>query len=95
MNIANDLVSKTYDSHTVDDKSSFKRYMPEFNGYLFEDSNFQVDDIKYFISTLNNSKSTYFAPRVLKLISEVLSPVLTAFFKTNVLRIVTFQKNLK
>ena len=56
--------------------------MPENSEDALNDSDFLVEDVKYIISHLNNNKSTYFAPRVLKLVSQSLSPILTSLFNS-------------
>ena len=41
---------------------------------------FEVTDLEAFISNLNNNKSTYFSPKVLKSISKILCPPLIKLF---------------
>ncbi len=77
-NIAHELNSKAYGNIPVD--QSFKEFMPNDSMVFFENCEFLCKDVKYFISKLNNSKSTYYSPRVLKLVNDALSPILAKLF---------------
>ena len=56
------------------------KYLPQYNDKKIENCNFSVEDIKSIISDLNNSKSTYFSPRIIKHVTNTLSPMLTKLF---------------
>ncbi len=84
-NIAYDLIKKTYndDDETVENSDTYKKYMPpdqSAEDCIDDNMEFSCDDVKYFITKLNNGKGTYFSPRVLKLVSATLSPILTRLF---------------
>ena len=81
VSVASDLVKKSYPNNTQDD--SFYNYLGncniDENNYL-KDVTFDEKDIAYFISNLSNSKTTYFAPKVLKLVTQNLSRILCKLF---------------
>ncbi len=79
VNVANNLIERTY-STNPEENDGFKKYMPESNSAAIDDMDFLVEDVNYIISQLHNNKSTYFSPRVLKLVSQSLSPMLTSLF---------------
>ena len=54
--------------------------MPEENTETLSDCLFDSKDIEGIITKLNDNKSTYFSPKVLKLISSKLSPQLVKIF---------------
>ena len=80
VNIANDLLLKTYGETANADLTDFNKYMPERNINELSDIEFTSEEIKNIISKLNNSKGTYYSPRVLKLLSTTLSPLLADIF---------------
>ena len=80
INIANDLISKSYGNSKSNDENSFKSYMPDESENHLSGYDFKSEDVKIFISKLNNSKGTYFSPRVLKLVTDILSPTLAFIF---------------
>lgn len=80
VNISRDLLIKTYGNDFENCDRNFEKYMfPRQNNEL-TDCNFTSVEVQNIISHLNNSKGTYFSPRVLKLISPVLSPILAKIF---------------
>ena len=81
VNVANDLVVKTYGSNDANlNDSDFKKYLPKSPDEELCDANFTSEDISEIISKLNNSKGTYFAPRILKILNPTLSPILAKLF---------------
>ena len=89
VSVANDLLENNYSNQTPND--SFMAYMKESvntdkNGInLLETCTFDPGEISRIISSLNNSKSTYFSPRVLKSVVSKLSPILAKLFNKCVL----------
>ena len=73
--IATDLISRNYSN--INHEDNFEKYMVVDPISLLEESVFDSVDVKYFISQLNDNKGTYFSPKILKLVSDILSPVLT------------------
>ncbi len=80
VNIANDLVDKTYGNKISHNDKGYHKYLPERNLNELSDFNFSSKDVCAIISKLNNGKGTYFSPRILKLISPNLSPILAEIF---------------
>jgi len=79
--VASDLVKNSYPNETQD--GSFYKYLGNFNideNSCLKNVIFDEKDILYFISNLSNSKTTYFAPKVLKLVSRNLSNILCKLF---------------
>ena len=79
MNIANNLLKNTYSSD-IQNNTEFKKYMPHESENVLDDCNFEVNDVKLIVNQLNNSKYRYFSPRVLKLVCNQISPLLTHLF---------------
>ena len=79
--VAHKLVSKTYPSYSNCD-DGFRNYLKHestpLNSYIH--TNFEIDYLTLFIAGLNDSKSTYFAPKVLKRLSDFISPLLIKLF---------------
>lgn len=76
--VAHNLIDKTYPhSNTNDD--SYKQYLKP-SLHTMDTDPFQVIHLKEFISKLNNNKSTYFSPRVLKSIVNDISPLLMKLY---------------
>ena len=80
VNIANDLIVRTYGNNFDVSDRKFDKFMYERQNVELTDFNITTKEVENIISNLNNSKGTYFAPRILKLISPILSPVLTKLF---------------
>ena len=80
VNIASNLLVETYGNESNSSSSDFKKFMPEKNDQTLSDCLFDSKDIEGIIAKLNNNKSTYFSPKVLKLISSKLSPKLAKVF---------------
>ncbi len=81
INVAKDLITRTYgssDTPTVD--HNFEKYLSPRQPNEITDCTFTDKEIEDIISKLNNSKGTYFSPRVLKLVSPVISPILAQLF---------------
>ena len=84
VSVASDLISKTY---STDDSKSEDEY---FLQYLSENNLRNEDvldslvisdkDVASLITKLSNSKSSYFSPKILKLVSYNLSPILSKLF---------------
>ena len=89
VSFANNLVNRNYSNQTPND--SFMTYMKDSvhkdeNAIKFlETCTFDPGEISRLISGLNNSKSTYFSPRVLKSVAVKLSPLLARLFNKCVL----------
>ena len=80
VNIANDLIIKTYGSdYDVSDRS-YDKYMSERQSVELTELNVTTENVVQIISNLNNSKGTYFSPKILKLLSPTISPVLANIF---------------
>ena len=78
--IAAKLVSENYPNSSGCD-SSFRRYLNEVNVHVeFTDSEFELDDLNNFILGLNNNKSTYYSPKVLKSVMNSISPTILKLF---------------
>ena len=81
ISIAGDLISNTYPK-----ESSAEDYLNYLtNPACDDDTNLKElivneTDVMFFISKLNNSKSSYFAPKILKQVSYNLSPILCKLF---------------
>ena len=54
--------------------------MPDESRNSLDNCVFDVDDVKWIIDNLNNSKYKYFSPRILKLVCSHISPLLTHLF---------------
>ena len=80
VNVANNLVNENYGISAQVTDEKFMKYMPAESNVKFENCTFLVEDVKYIISNLNNNKSTYFSPRIIKYVSNTLSPLLTGLF---------------
>ena len=76
--IAHNLLVENYPENDTNDHS-YKNYLKPTDSILNNDL-FEATDLKNLISQLNNNKSSYFSPRVLKFISSELCPVLTKLF---------------
>ena len=74
--VANNLIAKNCSSKST----NFVKYLGPKNPCNIEGSKFVSTDLDALISKLNNNKSTYFSPIVIKKISTELSPVLTNIF---------------
>ena len=79
INIASDLISKTYGNDLQEDME-FKKYLPERQADELCDISFTSNQIIGIITKLNNSKGTYFSPRILKLLAPTISPILAELF---------------
>ena len=78
--IASKLMTENY-LNSSNTEQSFRAYLNRTNiENEFVDSEFEVDDLNDFIMGLNNNKSTYFSPKVLKNIKDYLSPILIKLF---------------
>lgn len=75
--IANELIKDNYNN--TSDIDSYSTYLPPISTTI-NSLVIKPDKIKYFIDKLNNCKSTYFAPRILKYVSTDLSLLLTSIF---------------
>ena len=74
--VASKLVSEIYprDSNS---HQSFRRYLINIDVSVeFNDFDFIEDDLNNFIDGLNNNKSTYYSPKVLKIVKNSVSPSL-------------------
>ena len=66
--IASKLILDTYPNSSNSDQS-FRKYLDSTNANIhtkFVDSDFKIMDLNEIIMGLNNSKSTYYSPKVLK-----------------------------
>ena len=78
VSIAGNLINKNYSSCGP---SNYSKYLGNGNPInIIDDCDFSSDDLTDFISKLNNNKSIYFSPKVLKIISRDISPTLTKLF---------------
>ena len=78
--VATRLVSENY-SNTSDSNQSFRTYLNNVNvSTEFIDSEFEVTDLNDLILGLNNNKSTYYSPKVLKSLVNNISPTLVRLF---------------
>ena len=59
---------------------SFTKYLGPKNNKILTDFDFSCSDLEFFISKLDNNKSTYFSPKVVKAVSHDLSLILTNMF---------------
>ena len=80
VSIASNLLVETYGNDSNSSSHDFKKFMPEENTETLSDCLFDSKDIEGIITKLNDNKSTYFSPKVLKLISSKLSPQLAKIF---------------
>ena len=81
VNVAQDLINKNINASNLAGKeNNFNKYLPGVSDNEILDCEFLCSDIKDIISKLNNSKGTYFSPRILKILSPIISPVLTNLF---------------
>ncbi len=85
VSVANNLILKTYSNNAPDDTDSFRDYLSTIQNLndpltILEDYTFEATDVSFFISKLNNSKSTYFSPKILKQVSYNLSPFISKLF---------------
>ena len=71
-------MKETYPQENNDE--SFKKYMPNNRNSVLDNITIEDDDVKYIINHLNNSKYKYFSPRILKLVCNQISPLLTHLF---------------
>ena len=84
VSVANDLLRNNYSNKVPDE--SFMNYLNESKGHQngiftpLENCTFEPAEIRKLISELNNSKCTYFSPRVLKSVSYSLAPILSKLF---------------
>ena len=78
VNIAKDLISNNYGDEIS--STNFGKYMFERQSSELKDCNFESKDVESIIMKLNNSKGTYYSPRVLKLLSSSICPVLANIF---------------
>ena len=74
--IATNLVRKNCPNAT----SNYRNYLGAQNENILLDNEFSCSDLIYFIMKLNNNKSTFFSPRILKHFSESIAPTLTDIF---------------
>lgn len=58
----------------------FTKYLGSPNNKTLSDFDFSCRDLDVFISKLNNNKSSYFSPKVVKAIASDLSPILINIF---------------
>ena len=81
VNIANNLIRENYEqTDNSSNNDEFKKFLPNTNPNSIENCTFENEDVRYVISQLNNNKSTYFSPRILKLVAPKLAPLLTYLF---------------
>ena len=80
VSIASNLLVETYGNDSNSSSHDFEKFMPEENTETLSDCLFDSKDIEGIIIKLNDNKSTYFSPKVLKLISSKLSPQLAKIF---------------
>ena len=73
------LVRDNYGTETKNEEN-FKNYLPNKTENSLEDFLFQPEDVRWIIAHLNNNKGTYFSPRILKLVTNKLSPILALIF---------------
>ena len=76
--IASNLINKNYPGTPNSDSSYCKYLKPNTN--KFNDIAFDIMDLEQFIANLNNSKCTYFSPKVIKGVSNKLCPILIQLF---------------
>ena len=69
--------------------------MPDKLENKLDNCTFQTEDIRYIISHLNKNKSTYFSPRLLKLVSAYSNLLYWHMYLINVLMWDISPKNLK
>ena len=74
--IASKLILENYGSN---ENGNFRDYLKPCTS-KFKDSDFDLENINLLIQGLNNNKSTYFSPKVLKNISGCISPILITLF---------------
>ena len=76
--IAHNLLCKNYSDSNINNSPHRKYLSP--NQHVLEESPFEIKDLEQFIKNLNNNKSTYFSPKVLKGVSSIVCPVLIKIF---------------
>ena len=76
--IAGNLVSTNY-SQSAHSNEAFRNYLTP-GIWSYNHTQFDVSNLKNIISGLNNSKYTDYSPRVLKSLSNFISPTLTKLF---------------
>ena len=77
--IASKLVADNYSPKETTANDNFKSYLGNCEA-TFVDVEFDICDLKQFISGLNNNKSTYFSPLALKSVSDYISPILLKLY---------------
>ena len=75
-NIATNLVRENYQNTST----NFQTYLGAENDNVLQDDEFSSVDLVNFIKKLNNNKSTYFSPRIIKHFSGSIAPTLTNIF---------------
>ncbi|NRB82034.1 MAG: reverse transcriptase family protein, partial [Saccharospirillaceae bacterium] len=80
-NVAQNLLNEQYNNEKLDKSTDFRKFLKQ-NDITQEDDEepFSVSDLKNFINNLNNNKSSYFRPKILKLVTKILCPVLIKLF---------------
>ena len=76
--VASDLIKRNYDSCSEND--DFTKFMSNDHHTVLDNFTVDVDQVKLIISKLNNNKGTYFSTRILKIVSDMISPVLTILY---------------
>ena len=82
ISIASDLIANTYSNCNAEDES-FRDFLTDVKideENMLKDLTVTDKDVMFFISKLNNSKSSYFDPKILKHVSYNLSPILSKLF---------------
>ena len=70
--IASNLISENYPV-SANSTDEFRQYLKPQTA-LYSHTKFETSDLKSLINGLNNNKSTYFSPRVLKQLSDFIAP---------------------
>jgi hypothetical protein len=84
VNIARDLMKNSYPENLYeDDKKSYNSSCDESN--CLTSLTTSRADVSFFIPKFRNSKTNYFAPKILKLASYTLSEILSKLFNKCVL----------
>ena len=81
--IAHTLLADRYSENgTNSNENEFEKYLhPTVEDSMSDDPDpFTGADIEYFIKKLNNNKSTYYSPRVLKCITKDICPLLAKLY---------------
>jgi hypothetical protein len=71
--VASDLIKRNYDNCSEND--DFTKFMSNDHRTVLDNFTVDVDQVKLIISKLNNNKGTYFSTRILKIVSDMISPV--------------------